>query len=194
MKNNNMDKDKPGPLIEKVKQIAKKMNNKAVIILILGVVMLNIAIFAPIPTLAKIKNIDYFAKIGDIDQLLVETKKLEKKEFKNKLPKNSDNPVAYARNVVFTAYNSEVGQCDSTPCITANGFNVCEHGIEDTIAMNGVRMGTKVRIPELYGDRVFVVRDRMNSRYGADRADIWMISKQEAKQFGVKLALVEFLK
>jgi 3D (Asp-Asp-Asp) domain-containing protein len=42
-----------------------------------------------------------------------------------------------------------------------------------------------VQIPELYGDKVFVVRDRMNSRY-YNRADIWMETKEEARQFGIK--------
>ena len=93
---------------------------------------------------------------------------------------------------VITAYNSEVEQCDDSPCITANGFNVCEHGEEDTIAANFLRFGTKVRIPDLFGDRVFVVRDRMNTRF-SNRVDIWMVEKQDARNFGVKLAKIEIL-
>jgi 3D (Asp-Asp-Asp) domain-containing protein len=90
----------------------------------------------------------------------------------------------------ISAYNSEAAQCDSTPCVTANGFNVCEYGVEDTIAANFLKFGTKVKIPELFGDKVFVVRDRMHPRY-ANRVDIWMKDKADAKQFGVKLAKVE---
>lgn len=90
----------------------------------------------------------------------------------------------------ITAYNSDPAQTDSTPCITANGFNVCEHGEEDTIAANFLKFGTKVRIPDLYGDRIFVVRDRMNKRY-SDRVDIWMKEKTDARQFGVKVAKIE---
>ncbi|MFA7087870.1 MAG: hypothetical protein WC146_00825 [Patescibacteria group bacterium] len=93
---------------------------------------------------------------------------------------------------VLTAYNSEAAQTDSTPCITANGFDVCEHGIEDTIAANFLKFGTKVMIPELFGDRIFVVRDRMNKRY-PDRVDIWMISKQDARKFGVKTATIQVI-
>jgi 3D (Asp-Asp-Asp) domain-containing protein len=93
---------------------------------------------------------------------------------------------------VITAYNSEAAQCDASPCITANGFNVCEHGVEDTIAANFLKFGTKVKIPELFGDRVFVVRDRMNPKhYG--RVDVWMKEKADAKQFGVKLARIEVM-
>ena len=90
----------------------------------------------------------------------------------------------------MTAYNSDPAQTDDTPCITANGFNVCTHGQEDTIAANFLKFGTKVRIPELYGDRIFVVRDRMNKRY-SDRVDIWMKEKTDARKFGVKVARIE---
>lgn len=94
---------------------------------------------------------------------------------------------------VMTAYNSEPGQTDNSPCITANGFNVCEHGEEDTIAANFLKFGTKVRIPELFGDRIFVVRDRMNKRH-ADRVDIWMKNRNDALKFGIKTAKIEVLK
>ncbi|MDD4332593.1 MAG: hypothetical protein PHT51_00590 [Patescibacteria group bacterium] len=96
----------------------------------------------------------------------------------------------YTRTI--TAYNSEAAQCDSSPCITANGFNVCAHGKEDTIAANFLPFGAKVRIPDLFGDRVFTVRDRMNSRY-YQRVDVWMVEKEDAKHFGVKLAKIEVL-
>lgn len=92
----------------------------------------------------------------------------------------------------MTAYNSEAAQTDSTPCITANGFNVCSHGIEDTVAANFLPMGTKIRIPDLFGDRVFTVRDRMNKRY-SDRVDIWMLHKTDALKFGVRKARIEVL-
>jgi 3D (Asp-Asp-Asp) domain-containing protein len=92
----------------------------------------------------------------------------------------------------MTAYNSEAAQCDSSPCITANGFNLCEHGIEDSVAANFLKFGTKIRIPELFGDKVFIVRDRMNSRY-QNRVDIWMKEKQDALNFGIKYAKIEIL-
>lgn len=93
---------------------------------------------------------------------------------------------------VMTAYNSEPGQTDNSPCITANGFNVCEHGKEDTIAANFLKFGTKVQIPELFGDRIFIVRDRMNKKH-PNRVDIWMIDKQAALKFGVKTAKIVVL-
>ncbi len=93
---------------------------------------------------------------------------------------------------VMTAYNSEPGQTDDSPCITANGFNVCKHGEEDTIAANFLKFGTKVMIPELFGDRVFVVRDRMNKKH-PDRVDIWMVNHSDAMKFGVKVAKIQII-
>ena len=93
---------------------------------------------------------------------------------------------------VITAYNSDVAQTDDSPCITANGFNVCQHGQEDTIAANFLKFGTKVKIPELYGDRVFTVRDRMNVSH-PNRVDIWMKNRTSAIKFGVKTAKIQVL-
>lgn len=90
----------------------------------------------------------------------------------------------------ITAYNSEAGQTDDSPCITANGYNVCKSGVEDTIAANFLKFGTKVQIPELFGDRVFVVRDRMNKKH-PNRVDVWMVDKSDAIQFGVKVAKIQ---
>jgi 3D (Asp-Asp-Asp) domain-containing protein len=92
----------------------------------------------------------------------------------------------------ITAYNSEAAQTDDTPCITANGFDVCAHNEEDTIAANFLKFGTKVQIPELFGDRIFIVRDRMNKRY-SDRVDVWMKEKSDARQFGVKVAKIQVI-
>ncbi len=96
--------------------------------------------------------------------------------------------------VVSTAYSSDVWQTDDTPCIPASGYNLCDHyekyGEGDTVAANFLPLGTKVRFPELYGDKVFIVRDRMNARYGYGRIDIWMPEYLEAKNFGVKRGLV----
>lgn len=106
--------------------------------------------------------------------------------------KNKQAKVKWTATHVATAYNSEAAQCDDSPCITANGFNVCEHGHEDTIAANFLPFNTKVRIPDEFGDRIFVVRDRMNKRY-SDRIDIWMKDKQSAKNFGVRQVKIEVL-
>lgn len=93
---------------------------------------------------------------------------------------------------IITAYNSEVGQTDNSPCITANGFNLCQHGAEDSVAANFLPFGAKIRMPELFGDRVFIVRDRMNSRH-YNKVDVWMAERNDAIRFGVKQAKIEVL-
>ena len=88
--------------------------------------------------------------------------------------------------VVVTAYSSTVDQCDSTPFITANGTHVHD----GTIAANFLKFGTRVRFPSLYGDKIFIVEDRMKSNY---KVDIWFPTRQEAKNFGVKRVEIEIL-
>ena len=92
--------------------------------------------------------------------------------------------------VPITSYTSTVDQTDSTPCITANGFNLCTHNQEDVIAANFLPFGTKVRIPEHFGDRIFTVQDRMNSRYYY-RADIWLRDRTDAIKWGIKYTTIE---
>ena len=93
--------------------------------------------------------------------------------------------------VVATAYSSTPEQTDDTPCITANGFDVCQNNQVNVVAANFLPFGTKIRIPELYGNNILVVQDRMNARYGYGRIDIWHPSKTEAVQFGVKRIKIE---
>lgn len=93
-------------------------------------------------------------------------------------------------HVDMTAYSSTIDQTDSTPCITANGFDLCKHNQEDVIAANFLPFGTKVRFPELFGDRVFTVQDRMNARYYY-RADVWMRTREAAIKFGYAYAKIE---
>jgi 3D (Asp-Asp-Asp) domain-containing protein len=37
----------------------------------------------------------------------------------------------------------------------------------------------------MYGDKIFVVEDRMSPRY-SNRADIWFATREEARHFGVR--------
>jgi len=113
--------------------------------------------------------------------------------FIGNLPVNSDLEVVKSGYITATAYTSEVSQCYGAPCLIANGFNLCEHGIEDSIAANFLPFGTKVRLPDHFGDRIFIVRDRMNAKYDY-RIDIWMVDKVDARKFGVKSVRFEVLK
>ncbi len=92
--------------------------------------------------------------------------------------------------IPITAYTSDVAQTDDTPCITASGLDVCERDVENVVAANFLPIGTQVRIPELFGDQVFYVEDRMNARYYY-KMDVWMKEYDEAKTFGVQYATIE---
>ena len=96
----------------------------------------------------------------------------------------------------LTGYSSTVDQTNSQPFITASGYRVAD-GI---VAANFLEFGTKIRIPEYFGDKVFTVRDRMNSRYNSPKdgsyhgyIDIWFSTRSEAKSFGRVKAEVEIL-
>lgn len=91
--------------------------------------------------------------------------------------------------MIITAYNSVPEQTDDTPFITASGKRVAD-GI---IANNLLPFGTKVRMPQLFGGKIFIVEDRMHSRKGKYMADIWMPEYEQAKQFGAKLTEIEVL-
>ncbi len=126
-------------------------------------------------------------------------------------PVAADQEAVRTLTVVATAYSSDPNQTDDTPCAPAMWrYDLCQnyldYGVEDTIAANFLPLGTMVRFPELYEDKVFVVRDRMNARYnysqiGYYRIDFYKVeaglegtidnvaSKQEAVQFGVKRGL-----
>jgi 3D (Asp-Asp-Asp) domain-containing protein len=103
------------------------------------------------------------------------------------LPYAPDKEAIWLRNVIITFYSSTVDQTDSTPFITADGTYVHD-GI---IAANCLPFGKKVKFPDYYGDKVFVVHDRMNSRYGCNKIDIWLESRAEAKQRGVVYTVME---
>lgn len=104
---------------------------------------------------------------------------------------NLTEPLKPARKIkmVVTAYSSTVWQTDSTPFITASGDTVRD-GI---VANNLLPFGTQLRIPELYGNRVFTVEDRMHKRKGYYHLDIWFPNTAEAVNFGAKRAYIEVL-
>lgn len=90
--------------------------------------------------------------------------------------------------VYVTAYSSSVDETDSTPFITASGTETRD----GVIASNIFSLGTRVRVPQVFGDKVFVVEDRMHERF-TNRIDIWMPSKWQALNFGKKQAEVEII-
>jgi len=97
--------------------------------------------------------------------------------------------VGSSRVVVVTAYSSAPDQTDSTPFIMANG----KHVYDGAVAANFLPFGTLVKFPDLYGDKIFTVEDRMHPRF-SHRMDIWMPSREEALRFGLRRTTVEIIR
>lgn len=104
-------------------------------------------------------------------------------------PNNPEPRVIRKMGAVVTAYSSTEWQTDDSPFITASGAGV-QDGI---IANNYLTFGTKVRIPELFGDKIFVVEDRMSWQKGNYHFDIWFEDYWQALNFGAKRTHIEVL-
>lgn len=90
--------------------------------------------------------------------------------------------------VSVSAYSSEPWQTDDTPFITASNTHVRD----GVVAANFLPFGTLIRLPEIYGDKIFIVEDRMNRRYWFN-LDIWFDDTQLAREFGRKTVTIEVL-
>jgi 3D (Asp-Asp-Asp) domain-containing protein len=90
--------------------------------------------------------------------------------------------------VVLTGYSSTFDQTDDTPFVTASNTRVRD-GI---VAANFLAFGTKVKIPAVFGDKVFTVEDRMAKKH-SDKIDVWFSERHLARNFGVKEADVIIL-
>jgi 3D (Asp-Asp-Asp) domain-containing protein len=104
-------------------------------------------------------------------------------------PSSPEPAIVRKIEVVITGYSSTPWETDGDPHITAAGTLVRD----GVIASNYLSFGTKVRIPELFGDKIFVVEDRMNWTKGKYQIDIWFPSYEEALNFGVKRTYIEIL-
>ncbi len=100
----------------------------------------------------------------------------------------TSKPRSISSERVITAYSSRVKETDSTPFITASGTTVRD----GVVAVNWLPIGTKVRIPKLFGDKVFIVEDRMAEK-NKEKLDIWFKTTEEAIRFGMQKAQIEIL-
>jgi 3D (Asp-Asp-Asp) domain-containing protein len=91
--------------------------------------------------------------------------------------------------LTVTGYSSSYDETDDDPWTTA--YNT---PVRDGIAASNILpFGTKIKIPEIFGDKVFIVEDKMNPRHNTN-LDIWFPTKWEALNFGVHYdVLVEIL-
>ena len=99
--------------------------------------------------------------------------------FVNKIPQKT-------MYVTVSAYSSTKDQTDGNPFLTGLGTPVRD-GI---VAANFLPIGTVVRFPDKFGEKIFVVEDRMHEKYGL-QVDIWMSNQEEAKKFGIQYLKME---
>ena len=166
-------------------EIIKKIQQKSLYSWVLGIVAVQL-VFPSGSAIAPARAAENDSQNNQLIQLIAPIHaqeaeiKTEKQEYQ----------VTKTYKITITAYSSTADQTDSTPCITANGYNLCEHNQENVIAANFLPFGTKVRIPEYFGDRIFTVQDRMNARYYY-RGDVWFKTRQDAIKFGAPYTDIE---
>ena len=90
--------------------------------------------------------------------------------------------------VPASAYSSTPDQTDDSPFITASGTKVRD----GVVAANFLPIGTKIKIPEIFGDKIFIVEDRMNKRYW-HKIDVWFPDRESALEFGVRTLKIQIL-
>ena len=86
---------------------------------------------------------------------------------------------------IITAYSSSPDETDDTPFITASGRRVFDGLIA---CPRRYPFGTRFKI----GGRDYTCWDRLHYRFD-DRFDIWMATKNQALQFGLRKLIVEVL-
>lgn len=99
--------------------------------------------------------------------------------FVNKIPQKT-------MYVTVSGYSSTTGQTDDTPYLTGLGTSVRD-GI---VAANFLPIGTVIRFPDKFGEKIFVVEDRMSEKFGL-QVDIWMSNLEKPKKFGIQYLKME---
>jgi 3D (Asp-Asp-Asp) domain-containing protein len=115
-------------------------------------------------------------------------------ELASLIPKNQEYAVRSETIRVVTAYNAgDPKQTDDTPCIAANGENICKALAKGKkrCAANFVPLGSHLHVDKI---GVCMVTDRTNKRY-RNRVDIAMKKNEyhKARQFGRQKLIVKVI-
>jgi len=105
-------------------------------------------------------------------------------------PTNKEIEILENRQVTVTAYSSTEWETQGDPFITASGERV-KDGI---VANNFLPFGTEIKLPEIFGDKIFIVQDRMHFRKSDYHFDIWLPSYKQALNFGAQTSSIEIVK
>lgn len=104
---------------------------------------------------------------------------------------NSPKTVRSRSVFSISAYNSLPEQTDDSPWTGAMGTRMRD----GVVASNVLPFGTRLKIPDFSGNKVYVVEDRMNARYnGKLYMDIWMEQYEDAVSFGRRQYVVEVIR
>lgn len=137
-------------------------------LLLLLLMFVSLGIFAIATAVSAPATIEYERE--EVQEVAPQEKPTEEEK--------EDNSVLVLATI--TAYTSSVDETDDTPFITASGSTTGQGVIA---CPRKYPFGTQV---EIQGE-LFVCEDRMNIRYeGQERFDIWMETKSEAYQWGVR--------
>ena len=90
--------------------------------------------------------------------------------------------------VKITAYTSSADECGNDLGITSSG-ELARDGI---VACNFLPRGTRIKIPALFGNKEFVVKDRMKRRKW-NFVDVWVETKKTAFQIGKRASKIVIL-
>lgn len=162
----------------KYKKSRKKAWTSVPILLAILIIVELVQLFFPFKDLLK-EAADNPRPVYIVDSQPLDIDIYLKEYFANKIPKKT-------MHVTVTGYSSTNGETDGTPYLTAIGTAVRD-GI---VAANFLPIGTVVRFPDKFEDKLFIVEDRMAERFGI-RVDIWMSNHEEAKKFGIQYLKME---
>ena len=171
-------KDKRKPRIKFNNELVTKFLVLITILLVILLMAELVQIFLQFKALTK-QTVNNQRPVYIVDSQPIDIDAYLQEYFANKVPKKT-------MNVTVTAYSSMNHETDSTPFLTAIGTPVRD-GI---VAANFLPIGTIVRFPDKFGDKLFIVEDRMAEHHGV-QVDIWMSNQKEAKEFGIQYLKME---
>lgn len=154
--------------------------HKEYVIAFIGAIAISLALIVPVGA-----EVAEYTKSKEVIALEVEALRNHTKAH-GELPEIGERSYIIGQEVMpVTAYNSVPWQTDDTPCIGAEGTDICkiyESG-ENVCAANFVALGTELHVEGL---GTCIVRDRMNKRYHK-RVDWYMgMDIAGARQLGIQ--------
>ena len=158
-----------------------------------GLIILFFLSFSPVSAPSHLAEAEAGFTVSQPALLTIETPVIQENSFltasSHYLPEDKIT-VLETIPVIVTAYSSTPEETDDTPFVTASGTQTRD----GVVASNLLPFGSRIRIPEIFGNKIFTVEDRMNKRMDDFQIDIWFPSSYQAHLFGVKYTYIETIK